>query len=202
MMHTCFWNNEILTPIQKHGMSGPGATAFKKLRVLLDRIMLRRTKIQRADDLGLPPRTVIVRRDYFSPEEKELYLSLFTDAKRQFSTYVHAGTLLNSESCASNRPALVHQRTFIDYSNVFSLITRMRQLACHPDLVIRSKNNAGVFGEDGEATVCRLCNDVAEDAIQAKCRHIFDRECIKQYLNTSIEVHVCLTSAFPPCGVH
>ncbi|KAI9448512.1 DNA repair protein rad16 [Lactarius indigo] len=172
MMHTCFWNNEILTPIQKHGMLGPGAIAFKKLRVLLDRIMLRRTKIQRADDLGLPPRTVIVRRDYFSPEEKDLYLSLFSDAKRQFSTYLDAGTLLNN------------------YSNVFSLITRMRQMACHPDLVIRSKNNAGVFGEeDGEATVCRLCNDVAEDAIQAKCRHIFDRECIKQYLNSAIEAH-------------
>ena len=100
MMHTCFWNNEILTPIQKHGMQAPGVIAFKKLRVLLDRIMLRRTKIQRADDLGLPPRTVIVRRDYFSPEEKELYLSLFSDAKRQFSTYVDAGTLLNSKSCA------------------------------------------------------------------------------------------------------
>ena len=98
MMHTCFWNNEILTPIQKNGMEGPGGIAFKKLRVLLDRIMLRRTKIQRADDLGLPPRTVIVRRDYFSPEEKELYLSLFSDAKRQFSTYVDAGTLFNSES--------------------------------------------------------------------------------------------------------
>ena len=100
MTHTCYWNNEILTPIQKHGMQDSGAVAFKKLRILLDRIMLRRTKIQRADDLGLPPRTVIVRRDYFSPEEKELYLSLFSDAKRQFSTYVGAGTLLNSESCA------------------------------------------------------------------------------------------------------
>ena len=69
----------------------------------------------------------------------------------------------------------------------------MRQMACHPDLVIRSKNNASVFGSgEGEATVCRLCNDVAEDAIQAKCRHIFDRECIKQYLDTSIEPHVRL----------
>lgn len=61
-------------------------------------MMLRRTKIERADDLGLPPRTIVVRRDYFSEEEKELYLSLFTDAKRQFSTYVGAGTLLNSAS--------------------------------------------------------------------------------------------------------
>jgi SNF2 family DNA or RNA helicase len=86
-----------------------------------------------------------------------------------------------------------HPGTTTDYSNIFSLITRMRQMACHPDLVIRSRNNAGVFGnEEGEATVCRLCNDVAEDAIQAKCRHIFDRECIKQYLNASIEAHVIL----------
>lgn len=53
-------------------------------------------QLERADDLGLPPRTVIVRGDYFSPEEKELYLSLFSDAKREFSTYVDQGTLLNS----------------------------------------------------------------------------------------------------------
>lgn len=56
----------------------------------------RRTKLERADDLGLPPRTIVVRRDYFSPEEKELYMSLFTGARRQFSTYVGAGTVLNS----------------------------------------------------------------------------------------------------------
>ncbi|KAI0750681.1 SNF2 family N-terminal domain-containing protein [Daedaleopsis nitida] len=181
MKHTCFWNNEILTPIQKNGMLGPGAMAFKKLKILLDRMMLRRTKIQRADDLGLPPRTVIIKRDYFSPEEKELYLSLFSDAKRQFSTYVDSGTVLNN------------------YSNIFSLLTRMRQMACHPDLVLRSKNNAGLFLQDeaGEGAVCRLCNEFAEDAIQAKCRHIFDRECIKQYLEASMEA----TPACPVCHV-
>lgn len=42
---TCLWNNEILTPIQKSGMQGPGKTAFKKLKTLLDRMMLRRTKV-------------------------------------------------------------------------------------------------------------------------------------------------------------
>ena len=97
-------------------MEGPGRDAFKKLKILLDRMMLRRTKVdhqifepymfvyltcfpqlQKADDLGLPPRTIIVRRDYFSPEEKELYLSLFSDAKRQFNTYLDHGTVLNSQ---------------------------------------------------------------------------------------------------------
>lgn len=166
-LHVCLWNNEILGPIQKHGFTGPGQDAFRKLRILLDRMMLRRTKLERADDLGLPPRTVIVRRDYFSPEEKELYLSLFSDAKRKFSTYVDAGTVLNN------------------YSNIFTLITRMRQMACHPDLVLKSKKNAEFSGDIVEATVCRLCNDIAEDAIESKCHHVFDRECIRQYLEAS-----------------
>ncbi|KAF8716380.1 hypothetical protein AX14_012368 [Amanita brunnescens Koide BX004] len=170
MHHTCFWNNEILTPIQKNAMTGPGEIAFKKLKVLLDRMMLRRTKLQKAEDLGLPPRTVIIRRDYFSPEEKELYLSLFSDAKRQFNTYLDQGTVLNN------------------YSNIFSLLTRMRQMACHPDLVLRSKTSGTQFvQDDGETTICRICNDIAEDAIQSKCRHIFDRECIRQYLDSAPE---------------
>ena len=58
-------------------------------------------QLERADELGLPPRIVTIRRDYFSPEEKELYLSLFSDAKRQFNTYLDQGTILNSASGAS-----------------------------------------------------------------------------------------------------
>jgi DNA repair protein RAD16 len=60
MQHVCFWNTEvsfslsednqkkladgeILTPIAKYGIEtgGPGHTAFKKLKILLDRMMLR-----------------------------------------------------------------------------------------------------------------------------------------------------------------
>ena len=43
-LQLCFWNHEVLTPIQKYGMVGPGRDAFKKLKLLLDRVMLRRTK--------------------------------------------------------------------------------------------------------------------------------------------------------------
>ncbi|KAF8341641.1 SNF2 family N-terminal domain-containing protein [Cantharellus anzutake] len=169
MNHTCYWNNEILTPIQKHGMRDEGKTAFRKLRILLDRMMLRRTKVERADDLGLPPRTVIVRRDFFSMEEKELYLSLFSDAKRQYSTYVDEGTVLNN------------------YSNIFSLLTRMRQMACHPDLVLKSRRNIEISGEIEEATICRLCHDIAEDAIKSTCHHVFDRACVTQYIEASVQ---------------
>lgn len=127
MQHLCYWNNEILTPIQKYGMDGPGDTAFKKLKILLDRMMLRRTKLERADDLGLPPRTIIVRRDHFSPEEKELYLSLFSETRRTFSTYIAEGTVLNSKH-PSHLPMPSLIAGLIDYSNIFSLITRSKSL--------------------------------------------------------------------------
>lgn len=91
--HTCWWNNEVLKPIQHNGYVGEGRIAMEKLGKLLDKMMLRRTKVQCADDLGLPPRKVVVRRDYFSAEEEEVYRSLFSDSARQFSAYVEQGTL-------------------------------------------------------------------------------------------------------------
>lgn len=33
----------------------------------------------------------------------------------------------------------------------------VRQMACHPDLVLRSKNSALTDVQEG--TVCRICND-------------------------------------------
>lgn len=96
-----------------------------------------------------------------------------------------------SRSCCRQIEALSYHK-LLDYSNIFSLLTRMRQMACHPDLVLRSKSNTNKFipEEAGEVTVCRLCNDIAEDAIQGKCKHIFDRECIKQYLEAALEDQV------------
>ena len=77
MVHLSFWNFMILRPIQRDGTDeGDGEEAFARLRLLLDCIMLRRTKLERADDMGLPPRTIEVRRDFFSPEEEDLYKSL------------------------------------------------------------------------------------------------------------------------------
>ncbi|CAH7674033.1 adenosinetriphosphatase [Phakopsora pachyrhizi] len=184
--HVCFWNNEILRPVQKYGVSNEttlGFKAFNKLKVLLDRMMLRRTKLERADDLGLPPRAIVVRRDYFTEEEEELYSSLYSNVTRKFSTYADAGTVLNN------------------YGNIFQLITRMRQMSNHPDLVLKSKVAQEAFkltNGDGEPHIgsnqadklhtCRICLDEAEDAIISQCKHIFCRECIRQYLETSSEV--------------
>lgn len=184
MQHVWFWNNEILKPIQRYGHVDAGSRAFKKLHTLLDRMMLRRTKVQRADDLSLPPRTVTVRRDYFSEEEEELYTSLYSDVKRNFETYLDAGTVLNN------------------YGNIFTLITRMRQMACHPDLVLKSRTAKSVQGllhanGDEEFTLhtCRICLDEAEDAIMSKCRHIYCRECIRSVVEGTGEANA------PECPV-
>lgn len=57
----------------------------------------------------------------------------------------------------------------------------MRQASCHPDLVLRSKT-ANYIEDLDETTLCRICQEVGEDVIKAKCGHCFDRECISTYL--------------------
>ncbi|PWN42300.1 hypothetical protein IE81DRAFT_290445 [Ceraceosorus guamensis] len=173
MRHINLWNQEILKPIQRTGAAtGEGGHAFKRLRLLLSRMMLRRTKIERADDMGLPPRTIVVRRDMFNEEEEDLYASLYTEGTRKFSTYLDQGTVLNN------------------YSNIFTLLTRMRQMACHPDLVLRSKSGIQnkLLGDDITESIwfCRICTEEAEDAIMSKCRHIFCRDCVTSYYEAAV----------------
>ncbi|KAG0174060.1 DNA repair protein rad16 [Apophysomyces sp. BC1021] len=110
MDHVCWWNNEVLKPIQSRGNVGEGREAMGKLRLLLDKIMLRRTKIECADDLGLPPRTVVVRRDLFNEEEEDFYTSLFSDSVRKFTTYVEEANhpdLVTKKKNASDNKQLV-----------------------------------------------------------------------------------------------
>lgn len=166
MQHTNFFNHFMLKNIQKFGVEGPGLESFNNIQVLLKNIMLRRTKVERADDLGLPPRIVTIRRDYFNEEEKDLYRSLYTDIKRKYNSYVEEGIVLNN------------------YANIFSLITRMRQMADHPDLVLRRFRNSTI--EDG-VIICQLCDDEAEEPIVSKCHHKFCRLCIKEYVESFMD---------------
>ncbi|KAI8898079.1 SNF2 family N-terminal domain-containing protein, partial [Globomyces pollinis-pini] len=158
--HFCWWNKEILKPIQDSGTEGNGLGAFKKLNTLLDRIMLRRTKVEKNDELGLPPRIVVSRRDYFNDAEEELYESLYTETTRTFNTYVQSGTVLNH------------------YASIFSLLSRMRLAANHPELV-----TAKLAMKDSKF-VCVVCHEEAEDPIASKCKHVFCREDAMQYLES------------------
>lgn len=164
MLHTNFFNHFMLKNIQKHGIAGDGLTLFQHIRLLLDNVMLRRTKLQKADDLGLPPRIVEIRRDRFNAEEKDLYTSLYSDLKRKFNDFVAEGVVLNN------------------YANIFTLITRMRQLADHPDLVLKRAGGVGGSAIEG-VLVCQLCDDEAEEPIESKCHHKFCRMCVSEYVD-------------------
>ncbi|EDO15609.1 hypothetical protein Kpol_1006p5 [Vanderwaltozyma polyspora DSM 70294] len=180
MQHTNFFNHFMLKNIQKFGVEGPGLESFNNIQTLLKNIMLRRTKVERADDLGLPPRIVTVRKDYFNEEEKDLYRSLYSDVKRKYNAYVEDGVVLNN------------------YANIFTLITRMRQMADHPDLVLKRLKSA--TGPDFSGVyICQLCNDEAEEPIESKCHHQFCRLCIKEYIESFMEDSKNLTC--PVCHI-
>lgn len=172
MDHTNYFNHVLLKHIQKGGISKEGKESFGNIQKLLKHIMLRRTKVERADDLGLPPRIVTIRRDFFNEEEKDLYQSIYSDVNRKFNTYVAQGVVLNN------------------YANIFSLITRMRQIADHPDLVLR-RANQGEGGYVDNAIICQLCDDEAEEPIKSKCHHTFCRVCIKDYCSGASDCPVC-----------
>lgn len=166
MLHTNFFNHFMLKNIQKFGIEGDGLTSFQHIRLLLTNVMLRRTKIERADDLGLPPRIVEIRKDRFNAEEKDLYTSLYSDSKRKFNDFVAEGVVLNN------------------YANIFTLITRMRQLADHPDLVLKRVGSNQISNEIEGVIICQLCDDEAEEPIESKCHHKFCRMCIQEYTDS------------------
>jgi DNA repair protein RAD16 len=162
MAHFCWWNKIILKPIQRYGSNGDGLVAFKRLGVILDQLMLRRTKEEKADDLGLPPKIVEVRRDYFNDVEEDFYVALYAESRTQFANYVRAGTVLNN------------------YAHIFELLSKLRQAVDHPYLVVHkraSEENPGTY-------VCGICHDEAEEPIAARCKHVFCREDISQYMDS------------------
>lgn len=58
LSHYCWWNKHVANPIKKFGYVGKGRKAMLLLkREILTKILLRRTKVQCADVLALPPRS-------------------------------------------------------------------------------------------------------------------------------------------------
>ncbi|KAI1006246.1 DNA repair protein [Podosphaera aphanis] len=162
MQHVSVFNQELLNPIQKYGNKGLGAEAFRKLRILTNRFMLRRVKRDHSSAMELPAKEIYVDRQFFGEEENDFASSIMNSGTRKFETYVAQGVVLNN------------------YANIFGLILQMRQVADHPDLVLK-KN-----GEGGQnLLVCSICDETAEEAIRSSCRHEFCRECVTNYMKSS-----------------
>ncbi|EHK25986.1 uncharacterized protein TRIVIDRAFT_113067, partial [Trichoderma virens Gv29-8] len=164
MQHVSVFNQELLNPIQKFGNLGPGREAFKKLRLMTDRIMLRRLKKDHTNSMELPVKEVHVDRQFFGEEENDFANSIMTNGQRKFDTYVAQGVLLNN------------------YANIFGLIMQMRQVADHPDLILKKNADGGQ-----NVLVCCICDEPAEDTIKSRCKHDFCRACVSSYIKSTDE---------------
>ncbi|KAG5944774.1 hypothetical protein E4U53_006827 [Claviceps sorghi] len=162
MQHVSVFNQELLNPIQKFGNLGPGREAFRKLRLMTDRIMLRRLKKDHTDSMELPVKEVYVDRQFFGEEENDFASSIMTNGQRKFDTYVAQGVLLNN------------------YANIFGLIMQMRQVADHPDLLLKKHADGGQ-----NVLVCCICDEPAEDTIRSRCKHDFCRACVSGYVQST-----------------
>ncbi|KAI2615913.1 SNF2 family N-terminal domain-containing protein [Hypoxylon sp. NC1633] len=172
MQHVSVFNQELLNPIQRWGNFGPGKKAFMNLRLLTGRIMLRRLKKDHTNAMELPIKEIHVCRQVFSEEENDLAKSIMTNSERKFDTYVAQGVLLNN------------------YANIFGFIMRMRQVADHPDLILKKDAKGGQ-----NVLVCCICDEPAEEAIRSRCKHDFCRSCAQSY------IHIQESADCPQCHI-
>jgi DNA repair protein RAD16 len=155
------FNQEILNPITERDDPETRKEALAKLRLITDRIMLRRVKRDHTASMELPPKRVVLHNEFFGEIERDFSRSIMTNSTRQFDTYVSRGVMLNN------------------YANIFGLIMQMRQVANHPDLILK-KHAAG--GQN--VLVCSICDEPAEEAIRSRCHHEFCRRCAKDYIQS------------------
>ena len=156
--HVSVFNQEILNPITSGDTKLQRQVGFDKLRLITDRIMLRRMKRDYTSSMELPPKDVVIHNEFFGEIERDFSQSIMSNTQRKFDTYVSQGVMLNN------------------YANIFGLIMQMRQVANHPDLILRRNAEGGQ-----NVIVCCICDEPAEEAIRSRCKHEFCRQCAKSF---------------------
>ena len=159
--HISVFNQELLNPITGDDVD-LREQALAKLHMITARIMLRRMKRDHTNSMELPMKDIIIHNEFFSEIERDFSTSIMSNSNRKFDTYVAQGVMLNN------------------YANIFGLIMQMRQVANHPDLLLKKKAAEG----SQNVYVCNICDEPAEDAIRSHCRHEFCRACVKDYMDT------------------
>jgi DNA repair protein RAD16 len=159
--HVSVFNQELLNPITQGQDPALRKEGLAKLRLITDRIMLRRMKRDHTSSMELPPKDVIIHTEFFGEMERDFSQSIMSNTQRKFDTYVSQGVMLNN------------------YANIFGLIMQMRQVANHPDLILRKNAEGGQ-----NVMVCCICDEPAEEAIRSRCHHEFCRQCAKNYVRS------------------
>ncbi|KAI9457065.1 SNF2 family N-terminal domain-containing protein [Russula earlei] len=116
------WNdwqsfNEHITKIQAHDAPLAGARA----QGILKPILLRRTKDSKLEGkplLSLPPKSIEIVSLQFSSEEREIYDDFEKKARIRINKFIRERTIIQNHSV------------------VLVMILRLRQLCCHPNLIL------------------------------------------------------------------
>jgi hypothetical protein len=108
----------------RYGYIGDGCKAMNTLKdeVLLA-VMLRRTKLERAADVKLPPLEIVTQFLDLSEHETDFYECIYKQTNSKFNTYVAKGTLMHN------------------YAHIFELLSKLRQAVDHPYLVTCSDSH-------------------------------------------------------------
>ncbi len=192
MQHYNAFNRHILNPISRTGYVGDGRKAFLALKDnILDKVLMRRTKESRNQEICLPPRIVRIRVHELSEMEEDFYQALYTQGKAQFDTYVTQGVVMHN------------------VSHLFDVLIRLRQALDHPYLIVYSStkregmnsvgsgilppfsshssaqeenNNNSRSGDDGNNNAidedCVVCHNPADQPVQARCGDVFCKACV------------------------
>lgn len=159
--HISVFNQELLNPITGDDPE-LREDALRKLHMITARIMLRRMKRDHTNSMELPMKDIVIHNEFFSEVERDFSTSIMSNSARKFDTYVAQGVMLNN------------------YANIFGLIMQMRQVANHPDLLLKKKSAEG----SQNVYVCNICDEPAEDAVRSRCHHEFCRACVKDFMDT------------------
>ncbi|CAN7064993.1 unnamed protein product [Brassica rapa subsp. trilocularis] len=153
--HFCWWGKNVT---KVYGNQERGKRAMIVFKKVLKDILIRRTKLELAADLALPPRIITLRRDALDDEEFDYYESLYENSQAQFNTYVQGGTWMKKDA------------------DIFVLLFRLRQAVDHQYLVEYSPSNLN--DENKKEHECGLCHEPAEDNVVTSCAHVFCKACL------------------------
>ena len=113
--------------------------AIKKLKMLIEPFVLRRTKKEVLTEL--PEKTITVLNNEMTEEQEQIYLSYLMQAKKEVAEEVDAKGFEKSQI------------------KILAALTRLRQICCHPKLFIENYN--------GECSKLDQCMEIIEEGISA-----------------------------------
>ncbi|RUS82734.1 hypothetical protein EGW08_009514, partial [Elysia chlorotica] len=175
-----WWNRTIARPLARRE-----SKAIHRVSHLMRSLAMRRTKNQKLNGrplIALPERHVYLEKITFGEEERAVYEAMQANGQIIIGRYFRQGTLLHH------------------YGEVLAILTRLRQLCCHPLLVASAvdrmleNNPAPVFTEEerqrlinqllyvldsGSDQECAICLDSVRRGVITACAHVYCRPCIE-----------------------